>query len=99
MRKILFLIFFISFSSFCQEKKIKIFNPKKASRLSAILPGLGQVYNKQYWKVPVIYGGYAVIGHYIKFNIDNPVTPLDLFQSPDARKLGILVESIEISDY
>ena len=68
MRKILFLIFFISFSSFCQEKKIKIFNPKKASRLSAILPGLGQVYNKQYWKVPVIYGGYAVIGHYIKFN-------------------------------
>jgi len=37
--------------------------------------------------------------HYIKFNIDNPVTPLDLFQSPDARKLGILVESIEISDY
>lgn len=68
MRKILLLILFISFSSFCQEKKIKIFNPKKASRLSAILPGLGQVYNKQYWKVPVIYGGYAVIGHYIKFN-------------------------------
>ena len=50
------------------EKKIKTFNPKKASRLSAVLPGLGQIYNKQYWKVPVIYGGYAVIGHYIKFN-------------------------------
>ena len=33
-------------------------NPKKASTLSAILPGLGQIYNKQYWKVPVIYGGY-----------------------------------------
>ena len=43
-------------------------NPKKASTLSAILPGLGQIYNKQYWKVPVIYGGYLVIGHYIKFN-------------------------------
>ena len=53
---------------YSQEKKIKIFNPKKASRLSAVLPGLGQIYNKQYWKVPVIYGGYAVIGHYIKFN-------------------------------
>jgi len=68
MRKILFFIFFITFSGYCQEKKIKIFNPKKASRLSAVVPGLGQVYNKQYWKVPVIYGGYAVIGHYIKFN-------------------------------
>ena len=26
------------------------------------------MYNKQYWKIPVIYGGYTVIGHYIKFN-------------------------------
>jgi len=31
-------------------------DPKKASVLSAILPGAGQVYNKRYWKVPVIYG-------------------------------------------
>ena len=34
--------------------------------------------------------------HYIKFQINNPVSPLELFQSPDARKLGLLVESIEI---
>ena len=34
--------------------------------------------------------------HYIKFKINNPVSPLELFQSPDARKLGLLVESIEI---
>ena len=68
MKKIIFFLLFISFSSYSQEKKIKTFNPKKASRLSAVLPGLGQIYNKQYWKVPVIYGGFAVIGHYIKFN-------------------------------
>ena len=37
--------------------------------------------------------------HYIKFKINNPVSPLELFQSPDARKLGLLVESIEISTY
>ena len=35
--------------------------------------------------------------HYIKFRINNPVSPLELFQSPDARKIGLLVESIEIS--
>lgn len=70
MKKILFLILFSSSLGYSQDVKIKIFNPQKASRLSAIVPGLGQVYNKQYWKLPVIYGGYAVIGHYIKFNND-----------------------------
>ena len=38
-------------------------NYNKAPLLSAILPGLGQVYNKQYWKLPVVYGGYLLIGH------------------------------------
>ena len=33
---------------------------------------------------------------YIKFIIDNPVTKFELLESPDARKLGILVESIEL---
>lgn len=31
-------------------------NPKRAGLWSSILPGAGQVYNNQYWKVPVIYG-------------------------------------------
>lgn len=33
--------------------------PKKAAWGSAMLPGLGQVYNKRWWKVPLIYGGFA----------------------------------------
>ena len=70
MKKVIFLIFITFNLSFSQEKKLKVYNPKKATTLSAILPGLGQVYNKQYWKLPIIYGGYAVIGHYIKFNND-----------------------------
>ena len=37
--------------------------------MSAMLPGLGQVYNKKYWKVPILYGGFAVAGWYLNDNI------------------------------
>ena len=50
------------------ENKVKNSKYNKAPVLSAILPGLGQIHNKQYWKLPVIYGGYLLIGHYINFN-------------------------------
>ena len=33
--------------------------PAKAAFYSAVLPGLGQAYNKKYWKIPVVYGGIA----------------------------------------
>ncbi|MGB0390529.1 MAG: DUF5683 domain-containing protein [Salibacteraceae bacterium] len=35
---------------------MKIHSPKKAAIFSAIIPGAGQVYNKKYWKLPLIYG-------------------------------------------
>ena len=34
-------------------------SPAKAAFYSAVLPGLGQGFNKQYWKIPVIYAGLA----------------------------------------
>jgi len=57
-----------------QQERVELFteistlNPKKAAILSAVIPGLGQVYNKQYWKVPLIYGGGLIIAHYIRYN-------------------------------
>lgn len=38
--------------------------------MSAVLPGLGQVYNKKYWKIPIIYGGLATAGYFMKINRD-----------------------------
>ncbi len=48
--------------------KIQQNSPVKASIYSAVLPGLGQFYNKKYWKVPIIMGGFAVLIYYIDFN-------------------------------
>jgi hypothetical protein len=45
-------------------------NPKKAGLYSAILPGAGQLYNRQYWKIPVVYVGVGAAVYFIKFNSD-----------------------------
>ena len=41
------------------ENPINPLSPAKAAFYSAVLPGLGQAYNKRYWKIPIVYGGLA----------------------------------------
>ena len=83
LKKIFSILLFLSFSissvfaqksKFTEEKDIiksvsyDPLRPAKASFYSAIVPGLGQVYNKQYWKVPLVYGA---IGTSLYFYIDS----------------------------
>jgi hypothetical protein len=50
------------------KEKQKYHSPKKATLMSAIVPGLGQIYNKKYWKLPIIYGGFAALIYSLDFN-------------------------------
>ena len=46
-------------------------SPRKAAIYSAILPGLGQAYNRKHWKIPVIYAGFGAIVYFIDWNNEN----------------------------
>ena len=55
-------------------KKKKSFNPlapSKAAFYSAMVPGLGQIYNKRYWKVPIVYGAIGGSIYAYTWNNDN----------------------------
>jgi len=46
----------ITFEEVTQRESVNPLAPSKAAFYSAILPGLGQIYNKRYWKAPIVWG-------------------------------------------
>lgn len=46
-------------------KTEKVHNPKIAIALSAVIPGAGQIYNKKWWKVPIVYAGLGVASYFV----------------------------------
>lgn len=55
-----------------KKKKVRInpLAPSKAAFYSAVFPGLGQIYNKRYWKAPIVWGaiGAAIYGYTLNDN-------------------------------
>lgn len=49
-------------------KKLWLPNPTKATWLAMVFPGGGQIYNRKYWKLPIIYGGFAGCAYALAWN-------------------------------
>ena len=65
------------------------FVPRKASLYAAVFPGLGQIYNKSYWKLPIVYGGFVALGLTVDFYDDQYDTfRKDLFVLLEDPSLG-----------
>ena len=53
-----------------KKKEVRVFDPKVATRRSAILPGWGQAYNRKYWKIPIVYGALGTCAGIFIFNLN-----------------------------
>lgn len=43
-------------------------DPKKALWLAIVIPGAGQIYNRKYWKLPIVYGGFVGCAYAMRWN-------------------------------
>lgn len=78
---LLFFVSFVSFASFAFEDVTKVYSdsveislrkehsPFLASVLSAAVPGAGQIYNKKYWKVPIVLAGISTGVYFFSKNV------------------------------
>ncbi|MBL7871318.1 MAG: hypothetical protein JNM78_06890 [Cyclobacteriaceae bacterium] len=49
------------------ESYAKQYDPRKAMLYAAVFPGAGQFYNKKYWKIPLVYGGFGAFLYGVNF--------------------------------
>jgi hypothetical protein len=60
---------------------LKQHSPRKAAVYSAILPGLGQAYNKKYWKIPIVYAALGTCVGLFVYNRDEYLDARDAYRN------------------
>lgn len=73
--------------------------PKKVALFSGILPGLGQVYNGQYWKVPIIYAGFGIAGYLIADNLKDYNAFRQVYAGRVSGDLSVNLKYPQYADY
>lgn len=87
------------------KKRKREHSPRTALILAATLPGAGQIYNRKYWKLPIVYGGLGALGYWAFTNgrqyqryrkaylyqvDDDPNTVNDIFPNASSNELKSL---------
>ena len=91
---VLVAVLLFSLTAHAQGVK-KEHSAKKAGIMSAILPGLGQIYNGKWWKTPIVYAGFGGIGYMAISNYSDYKTYLTAYKI----KTGNLEEGETPSEY
>jgi hypothetical protein len=78
--------------------------PLKATMLAFAFPGLGQIYNRKYWKIPLVYAGFGAMIYAIGFNTSHYNTYLKGYQDftdniPETNSYLSLVKVLSPSEY
>jgi hypothetical protein len=86
------------------EKKQFKAEPFRATMLAIALPGLGQIYNRKYWKVPIVYAGFAGLIYAIDFNTKEYTTFMRAYQDftdriPETDSYLRLIRNVDPSTY
>ncbi|MCX6330102.1 MAG: DUF5683 domain-containing protein [Bacteroidia bacterium] len=86
------------------EKKQFKAEPFRATMLAIALPGLGQIYNKKYWKVPIVYAGFAGLIYAIDFNTKEYTKFMRAYQDftdriPETDSYLELIRNVDPSTY
>lgn len=61
-----------------------VHNPIKAAWLATVLPGAGQIYNRKYWKLPILYGAAGACAYFISNNHKEYVLYRDILRNRKA---------------
>ena len=76
-------------------KAKKPHSPTKATIMSACLPGLGQIYNRKWWKVPIVYAGLGGLGYLAYSNYSESQSYLHAYEY----KTGDLPEGTTLNNH
>lgn len=90
------------------KKPIDPLAPSRAAFYSAVLPGLGQAYNKKYWKIPIVYAALGTGVYFYIFNAEQYHRYRDAYKSRlagftddefyDINGSGVVVGNPDVSD-
>jgi hypothetical protein len=81
-----------------------IVEPVRSTMFAAALPGLGQIYNRKYWKVPFVYAGFGALGYAVSFNTKNYNSFISAYQDftdiiPETDSYLELLASLNPAEY